>query len=207
MIKKASFGATNMIEKRTRRGLAVYESNPFFRLDDASKKIKELRNEKGERMIVGQGGAPATAPAGFWRTEDVDNEKFIKLYISGVKAFEELTGAGTKVFTILYTELQNNLGKEYVHMSFDAIDQNATPMSNATYSRGMKELITKKFLAPSIVQGRFFVNPDYVWSGDRIAFVREYRRKQPRPDPNAGHPALFAETEPAALPLNNEKPA
>ena len=40
--------------------------------------------------------------AGFWHAEEVDNAKFIKLYVNGVKAFKDLKGPGTKVFELMY---------------------------------------------------------------------------------------------------------
>jgi hypothetical protein len=49
-------------------------------------------------------------------------------------------------------------------------------MSEATYTRGMKELTEKGFIAATQVQGWFWINPAYLWNGDRLAFVREFRR-------------------------------
>jgi hypothetical protein len=49
-------------------------------------------------------------------------------------------------------------------------------MADATYYRGMKELLEKGFLAESTVQNKYFLNPDYMWNGDRLAFVKEYRK-------------------------------
>jgi hypothetical protein len=61
-------------------------------------------------------------------------------------------------------------------MSFAELDQRATPMSKATFMKGMKELIVKRFIAESMVQNKYYLNPDFVWNGDRLAFVKEYRK-------------------------------
>ena len=61
-------------------------------------------------------------------------------------------------------------------MAFSAVDQVLTPMSEATYTRGMRELIEKDFIAATKVQGWYWLNPDFVWNGDRLAFVKEYRK-------------------------------
>lgn len=57
-------------------------------------------------MIVGETGEIVAPVAGFWQAQEVDAAKFVKLYINGVKAFKELTNAGTKVFELLYLEVQ-----------------------------------------------------------------------------------------------------
>ena len=47
--------------------------------------------------------------------------------------------------------------------------------------KGMKELIIKGFIAESMVQNKYYLNPDYMWNGDRLAFVKEYRKAPSRP--------------------------
>lgn len=170
-----------MIEKKkTRRGVVLYETNPFLgvALVNTKQGIKRISSKDGNKMMVISDTGEVVAPAGFWQAQDVDKTQFVKLYINGVKAFKDLTGAGTKVFELLYIEVQKQTGKDKVYLSFNAIDQEVTPMSEATYSRGMRELISKKFIAPTVLQGWFFINLDYMWNGDRLAFVKEYRMKK-----------------------------
>jgi hypothetical protein len=124
-------------------------------------------------------GEIITPIASFWHAEQVDNTKFVKLYINGVKAFKDLTSAGTKVFELLYLAIQNGIGKDIIWLSFTEIDQTITPMAKATFMRGMRELIEKNFIAESITQNKYFINPDYVWNGDRLAFVKEYYKSKP----------------------------
>ena len=45
----------------------------------------------------------------------------------------------------------------------------------------MRELIEKGFVAATPVQGWFWLNPDFVWNGDRLAFVKDYRQEQIEP--------------------------
>jgi hypothetical protein len=54
-------------------------------------------------------------------------------------------------------------------------------MSKASFMKGMKELIIKEFIAESMVQNKYYLNPDYMWNGDRLAFVKEYRKAPSRP--------------------------
>ena len=167
--------------QKTRRGVKLHTENPF--LGDAKSNTKSgmrrITNNKdgGQMLMVNSGSGEIVGPAGFWHAQEVDRTQFVKLFVNGVKAFKQLTGAGTKVFELLYLEIQKQVGKDRVYLSFSAVLQDITPMSEATYSRGMRELIEKSFIAPSMLQGWYFINPDYLWNGDRLAFVKEYRMK------------------------------
>jgi hypothetical protein len=170
-----------MIEKpiekpaqKTRRGVAVYQENPFMM--EVQTKTRRITNKRGDMMLVSNEGEIVSNVAGFWEAEEVDSTKFVKLFVKGVKALKELTGAGTKVFEVLYLRVQENIGKDQVLMAFAAVDQALTPMSNPTYDRGMRELIEKGFIAATPVQGMYWLNPSFVWNGDRLAFVKEYRK-------------------------------
>lgn len=167
-------------EQKSKRGLVRHESNPFviLALTNTKQGIKRISNKDGSRMlVVSQNTGEIVAPAGFWQAQEVDKTQFVKLYVNGVKAFRDLTGAGTKVFEVLYLKVQAAIGKDSIYMSFVEVDQGLTPMSKATFMKGMKELILKSFVAESKVQNKYFLNPDYLWNGDRLAFVKTYRLK------------------------------
>lgn len=173
--------------QKTRRGVVLYEENPYIssaamNTKQGARKIIQ-KTEAGETMmVVNSGTGEIVAPsAGFWQTQEVDKTQFVKLYVNGVKAFKDLTGAGTKVFEVLYKEIQKNIGKDRVFLTFPNIDQQESPMSQATFTRGMHELVSKSFIAPTTIQGWFFINPDYIWNGNRLAFVKEYRVKASQP--------------------------
>lgn len=161
--------------KNTRRGVVLYDKNPFVL--SMTTKTRRITNKRGDMMLVNKDtGEVQTNIAGFWEAEEVDSTKFVKLFINGVKALAELTNAGTRVFELLYIELQNHIGKDEVYLSYTAMEK-TTSMSRTTFSRGVKELVEKKFIAPSVAPGKYYVNPDYLWNGDRLTFVKEYRKR------------------------------
>jgi hypothetical protein len=172
-------------EVTTRRGVALYKLNPFMEGGGivTKTKTKRITNKRGDMMVMGETGEIVSGVAGFWQAQEVDATQFIKLFVQGVKAFKDLTGSGTKVFEVLYIEMQKNMNKDQVFISYSKVDQTTNPMSETTYTRGMKELVAKEFLAASPVQGWFWINPSYLWNGDRLAFVREYRKKGAAVDP------------------------
>jgi Firmicute plasmid replication protein (RepL) len=176
-MEEPSLGTIKMTEQvtKTRRGVALYEKNPFML--EVTTKTRKVTNKRGDMMLVNsETGIVQSNIAGFWAAEEVDSTKFVKLFIQGVKALKELTGAGTKVFEVLYLRVQENIGKDQIFMAFSSVDQVLTPMSNPTYDRGMRELIEKGFIAATPSQGMYWLNPSFVWNGDRLAFVQEYSK-------------------------------
>lgn len=82
---------------KLRRGVALHEKNPF--MVELTTRTRKVTNKRGNMMLVsGETGEIQSNIAGFWEAEEVDSTKFVKLFIQGVKALKELTGAGTKVF-------------------------------------------------------------------------------------------------------------
>lgn len=164
----------------SRRGAERYKENPFISGAAVNTKIgvKRINNKAGDKMLViNKGSGEVMAEGGFWHTQEVDKSQFVKLFINGVKALKELTNAGTKVFEVMYLQVQENISKDVINLHFVDIDQAVTPMARATFNRGLSELIEKGFLAETLAQSRYFINPDFLWNGDRLTFVREFRVK------------------------------
>lgn len=162
-------------EQNTRRGLAVYIQNPFMKNEEVKAKARRVTNKRGDMMLISAETGEIQSPvAGFWEAKEVDSTQFVKLYVNGVKALSELTNAGTKVFELLYMEMQRNIGKDQVFLSYGKIEGNQ--ISRAVFWRGIAELIEKKFIAAGRDANWYWINPDFVWNGDRLAFVKEYRR-------------------------------
>lgn len=164
---------------QVRRGMKKYRSNPFVDGTCMRQGVRKISNPAGDKLMVVSGETgEIVGPAGFWQTQEVDKSQFVKLYVNGVRAFKELTGAGAKVFEILFIEMQKNIGKDKIYLTFQSINQEVSPMSEATFYRGLRELTQKKFIADCVEPGMFFINPDYLWNGDRMAFVKEFRVKR-----------------------------
>lgn len=163
----------------SRRGLQRYDKNPFITLTNTKSGIRRVTSSRNDRMMVvsEQTGEIIAPGVTFGTAYEVDKTQFVKLYVNGVKGLKDLTGAGTKVFELLYIEVQNNVGRDVMYLSFSEVDQLVTPISKATFMKGMKELLEKGFIAESMTQGKYFLNPDYIFNGDRLAFIREVRLK------------------------------
>ena len=131
----------------TRRGVELHNSNPFMTGLGVRSRTKRIVNKRGDMSLVNyETGEVKAQIAGFWEAEEVDTTKFIKLFVNGVKALAELTNAGTKVFELLYIEMQNSIGKDSVYLSYSALNPRQD-ISRSTFARGLSELIEKKFIA------------------------------------------------------------
>ncbi len=192
---------------KTRRGLVLFERNPY--IEDASSNTQNgprrraLKNVDGTQLMVTSSDGEISAPAGFWHSQEVDKTQFVKLYINGVKAFSDLKAAGTKVFEALYMEVQKTPGRDRVYLSYSALPEGLT-MSQATFTRGMRELIDKKFVAPTPHVAWYWVNPDYMWNGDRLAYVKEYRLRRDAASDQAWREMLETQHGQLRLPVDPE---
>ena len=74
-------------------------------------------------------------------------------------------------------------GKTEVALSYTALKKLAEKhgskfMSSGTFYRGMNECIQKGIIAESYIPSTYFVNINYIFNGERLAIVNEYRIKQ-----------------------------
>ncbi|EFN8977098.1 replication protein, partial [Escherichia coli] len=124
--------------------------------------------------LVNENTGEHVGNGGFFQAMEVDKTQFVKLYVDGVSAIEGLSSSGKKVFKILYLAIRDNKDTDTILMSYDIVDQDIVKISRTTYFKGMKELADKKFIAETMVQNYYFINPDYMFNGDRLTFMKTY---------------------------------
>jgi hypothetical protein len=174
-------------------GVPVYQTNPSIPDPGEIKKPKRARLgddhrglvvDNGTGEILGHGGAIA------YEWEEVDKERFVKLYLAGLKQAAGLSKAGLAVFERVYQQLRELPGQDTI-----PLDAHSSGLHPVTYRRGLRELLEKEFLFRSTNPGLFFVNIRFMFNGDRLAFVKGYRIKD-----TTGQRQLPLGDEPAALP-------
>ncbi|MEB0949535.1 MULTISPECIES: replication/maintenance protein RepL [Enterobacterales] len=162
--------------RKSRRGLQRYVKNPFIMSASNNTKggVRKISTGNDKLMVVNEDTGEFLGGAGFFHYQEVDKTQFLKLYVNGVKAITELSSAGTKVFEILYRAMQEQKDTDTILMSYDIVDKTVVKISRTTYFKGMKELVEKNFIAETMIQNYYFINPDYMFNGDRLSFVKSY---------------------------------
>lgn len=154
----------------------IYTSNPSVPTAEEIKRPKRARigNEvkglvvdNGSGEILGHGGAMV------YEWEEVDKERFVKLYLAGIKQAAELSKAGLAVFEMVYKQLQERPGQDTITLSILTCG-----MKKTAYYNGLRELLEKKFLFRKSLRRQFFVNIRFMFNGDRLAFVKGYQLRK-----------------------------
>jgi hypothetical protein len=144
-------------------------------------KRRYVRSGKAEELVN-----PATGEvhgvATIHQVEERDDAEFVKVFAAGVAATYELTKTAQKVFQVVLDQYQRTPMSrgfaDYVNLFWfdDGIDGRSVGMSEYTFKRGLRELIDKRFIA-SKDGVSFWTNPALFFKGDRVMFVKEYRRR------------------------------
>lgn len=160
------------------------ELNPDFNplVEGTVVHSKERRVSAGMRSeLIDPDTGEVQALSTIHRVKQVDDAEFVKVFAEGVKAMYGLSRTGMRVFQAILDEYQNTDMRggyaDSVYLSwFDGgLSGRSIGMSEATFYRGMKELLLNKFLAPR-TPNMYWVNPALFFKGDRVALVKEYRR-------------------------------
>lgn len=167
-----------MSEQLSRRGLPVYRTNPSIQEALISMKtgVKRISNPSGNEMIISNahtGEIVTGVDVGFHQKIKVDKTQFVKLYIQGVSAFVGLTKAGARVLEMVISESSSNAGKDALFIS-PRIGKEIYDISKPTFMRGMKELLEKGILYEHIEDNWYFININFIFNGDRLAFLKTY---------------------------------
>ena len=156
--------------------------NPL--IDDETIKLRNrLVRAKGTttRTLIDASTGEMTALSVVHTIEAKDDAHFVKVFSDGITAAFGLTKTAAKVFQAVLRVYEAERMKDGYADSVRLVwfDDQLTgidvDMSQVTYRRGLKELLLKRFLAPRD-GASYWVNPALFFKGDRVAFIREYRR-------------------------------
>lgn len=171
----------NKIEK------VKYRNSPFIGdTFNVKTKSKQVSIGKNDNIIINQttGEISATHVITY---KQVDASQFIKIFTDNIALTFELKNAGRKVFDMLLRTLQkNSIGKDVVNLTTYEREEFEiefkVKLSQSVFSRGIIELIDHKILANTFKTGTFFINPNFIFNGDRVAFTNAYEIKKDKPD-------------------------
>jgi hypothetical protein len=107
----------------------------------------------------------------------VDSAMFVKLFAQNVGSLFNLSSSGIKAFTILVWAVQSSaMNKDIILLDHLVLsdflaEHEHLSVSIATFGRGLRNLVEAQILARAKRQGQFFINPDFIFNGNRIAFT------------------------------------
>src|ERR1700691_2107395 len=126
-----------------RRGMPVYLSNPSIpEKDDISRSRRRQIGDDHKGLVINDGSGEVLGPgmAIAYEWEEVDKERFVKLFLGGVKQAAGLSKSGLTMFEMVYNILRHSPGSDKIELSFLTAGK-----PKATYYNGMRELLEKGF--------------------------------------------------------------
>lgn len=156
--------------------------NPLVQVQQVTTKRRYVRSGRSEDLVN-----PATGEihgvSAVHLVEEKDDAEFVKVFAAGVAAAYDLTKTAQRVFQVVLDQYQRTPMSrgfaDHVNLFWfgDGIDGRALDMSEYTFKRGLRELMDKSFLAPKD-SASFWINPALFFKGDRVMFIKEYRRRK-----------------------------
>lgn len=194
--------ATNQLSNKAERQLTEYRDKikDITKLSDAPSisfnpftpelgsviemKRKRVGKEQGMgnvTIIDDKTGAinPGEETKVFYEKKYVDDDKFIKIYQGQLKAMFALSGGGIKVFGYFIYQMQGITGKDIDMIYFnvqECMEFCQYKVHNQVYN-GIIELIKKEFIAVAPRNHHYYINPMYIFNGNRVMIYQEFIRK------------------------------
>lgn len=172
--------------KTLRHELMSPNINPLIEVLEFRSKRRYVKAGRSEELIN-----PATGEvrgiSAIHQVEEKDDAEFVKVFAAGVAASYELSRTAQKVFQVILDQYQRTpMSKGYADAIdlywFDGgIDGRDVGMSERTFQRGLRELLDKRFIHPK-TSSSYWTNPALFFKGDRVLFIKEYRRKRSSQD-------------------------
>lgn len=164
-----------------------YENNPFLEDPTGVTSIKTRKKSvligKGDSILLNQESGEITS-TNVVAIREVDDSQFVKIFTQNIQLMLGLTPAGNKVFMLLLWAVQNTaIGKDIVYLGLFELNKfleenSSIKMSETTMRRGISELVEAKIIAHTKKNGSYFINPNFIFNGDRVRFITEIRRKK-----------------------------
>lgn len=162
---------------------------------DGGVKLRKVKATGAHTAIVDAAAPGGVRTRGVYEQVPVDADKWTKVYAAQLSIVLDkgLSSPAQKVLAALLTALENRVigpNADVVSMPIGWLSQKdasgVARMSKSTAWRGLAELAKHAIIAPSRMEGHYFINPLYVFRGDRMVVVKEYVRKLPKEENKTG---------------------
>lgn len=175
-----------MAEKITLKSFPKNEENPFLKKDDLIIKVpqkykREVYKANGrsneDTIIISSttGEIDGEIKQVFIKEHVVDTEKFVKFYTENLKLFFNLNNSSIKVLSYLFNTLPIN--KDLIIFDMEECVKFTNLTIQSIYT-SLTSLINYKFIARSKYTNMYYINPTIFFNGDRVAFIKTFRKKK-----------------------------
>jgi hypothetical protein len=162
-----------------------FESNPFLKdliINRKTKQVKVSSLGKDDNVLINQttGEVHGTHVVTY---KQVDDAEFVKTFTGNIALAFDLNKAGYKTLQVVYWSVQKVIGTDviqlnkYVYDDFNS-EHDIKRFSLVVFNRGLKELETAQIIAKAKQRGFYYINPNFIFNGDRIAFTKVIERKK-----------------------------
>ena len=110
------------------------------------------------------------------RYEEVDQERFVKIFVNRFSQIMELSRTGGKGLQYIMSQLKPNSDEVYVY-TIEMLDYCDWKYKSQCY-RALNELVDKQIIYPSTRLNIWFINPAIMFNGNRLTFIEQYRLKK-----------------------------
>lgn len=158
-------------------------SNPLVEPREIRVKKRYVRTGRTEELLNVDTGEVSRVVA-HHQVMEKDDAEFVKVFAAGIKAMYDLNRTAARVFQLVLERYEKEpmvggyADTIYLVWFDGGLSGQAIGMIEATFNRGLRELVEKGFLYPRL-PGVYWTNPNLFFKGDRVAFIHEYRRKVP----------------------------
>lgn len=158
------------------------EFNPLLEPETIETRRKLVQSGLLDKTLADTETGEVVAAAMIRSIEEKDDSEFVKIFSAGIAAAYDLSRTGQKVFQAVLQEYERTpmsggfADAVYIAWFDGGLSGRSIGMSQYTFNRGFRELLDKKFISPRSPNA-YWVNPALFFKGDRVLFVKEYRRK------------------------------
>lgn len=196
MAEKNNYQMENNSRLVKLRNAEKYSKNPFLSDEvlkiDSGKKVIMAGSTK--QVLVNTDTGETEGITLLHKYKEVDRSQFVKLYVNEIQSLFDLSKTGLKVFGFVVNSMRINTDEIYI--SINKLMQYCGYRNKTQAYKGLSELIGNKIIAMSQDANLWYVNPNVVFNGDRIAFVKEYRLKD---SSNVSQSELFNDAKQKAI--------
>ena len=163
----------------------VIEINPFIAPMQNNMNVKHLNqyasDGTGRRDVVDQTTGEVYKDVRFFkRTEEVDSDKFVKIFSGRLRDLFDLSKTAINVFFFILDEMQKpyNINASMIYIDIQACQEFCEYSATKQVYLGLTELLRSGIIAKSHKRHLFYVDPRIAFNGKRMVIVEEYIKKE-----------------------------